>query len=351
MQTVKVFHENGQQSAPHNVGTDVTCQAFATWLTELRATNSRTMQELMSEMTVIREGISSNNAELTDFKRHGAGISQQMQAQLTDLREKLTSAFGEITSLVKTKTQSDQEMMSDINTLQQSISVKNQELEALKRSYNQAYSQLQSSLIQIQNHLQVTNSDVQQARASCERVQRETQGRFGEIETNLRAVEEELQVGNAENRNQMLQLQEDISRIHDAITNVSADFTDHKRMTNSVHNKLQTSVWSLEDSKKRMLQTEAHAKARSPQPSYEPAIVAAEPIASPAPGQPKPVTQVARPAVPAVTPYPVAGPGIMRPGSVTLPMPGSRVVSQVGVAAVPWQQQVISAKAPVVYRK
>merc|ERR1719190_140867 len=98
---------------------DVTVQAFAQWLAELRTRNSRTLQEMMSEMAIIRDGITSFNVELTDYKRNSTGISHQMQSQLTDLREKLTSAFGEITSLVKQKTQADQEMMQDINAMQQ----------------------------------------------------------------------------------------------------------------------------------------------------------------------------------------------------------------------------------------
>jgi len=258
--------------AASHVETDMTCQAFAHWLTELKARSSKTLQEMLSEMSIIRDGITSNNLELTDFKRHSTGISQQMQAQLTDLREKLTNAFSEITALVKAKTQSDQEMMQDIHSLQQNLGVKTQELEALKRSYSQAHSQLQSSLIQIQNHLQMTNSEVQQAKSSCERVQRDTTFRFNEIDASLRTLEDDLNVGNAENRNQMLQLQEDIARIHDAITDVSAEFNDHKRATNSVHNKFQSAVWSLEEDRKRLQQAEQHGFRQ--QPSYEPLAAA-----------------------------------------------------------------------------
>merc|ERR1719265_1471685 len=60
-----------------------------------------------------------------------------------------------------------------------------------------------------------------------------------------------LAVGNAENRNQMLHLQEDIARIHESLTSLSAEFLDHKRAANSVHNRLQSQVWSLEEGRKR----------------------------------------------------------------------------------------------------
>eukprot|EP00416_Gambierdiscus_australes_P025621 CAMPEP_0171069004 /NCGR_PEP_ID=MMETSP0766_2-20121228/8891_1 /TAXON_ID=439317 /ORGANISM="Gambierdiscus australes, Strain CAWD 149" /LENGTH=329 /DNA_ID=CAMNT_0011525357 /DNA_START=103 /DNA_END=1089 /DNA_ORIENTATION=- len=256
----------------------MTVQAFAQWLTELKGRSSRTLQEMLSEMSIIRDGITSNNMELTDFKRHSTGISQQMQAQLTDLREKLTNAFGEITALVKQKTQSDQEMMQDINSLQDNLSCKTSELEALKRSYSQAHTQLQSSLIQIQNHLQVTNSEVQTAKGSCERVQRDTAQRFTEIDGSLRSLEDELSVGNAEHRSQMLQLQEEIARIHESLTSLNAEFLDHKRATNSINNKLQSQVWNLEEQRKRQPYTEHQGMPQSG--SYQPdSTVALEPTA------------------------------------------------------------------------
>ncbi|CAJ1370106.1 unnamed protein product [Effrenium voratum] len=148
---------------------DPTVKTFTNWLAEMKVQNNRTVQEILSETSIIRDSITTNNMELTDFKRHSSGISQQMQSQLTDLREKLTSAFGEITALVKQKTQSDTEMMQDVNTLQQNLSQKTYELEALKKSYSQAHQHLQSSLIQMQNHLQVTKNEVGSAKAACDR--------------------------------------------------------------------------------------------------------------------------------------------------------------------------------------
>lgn len=246
-----------------SVEPDVTVQAFSQWLTELKVRNTRSLQDMLAEMSIIRDGITSNNVELTDFKRHSTGISQQMQSQLTDLREKLTNAFGEITSLVKQKTQSDQEMMQDINCLQQNLSNKTAELEALKRSYSQAHQQLQSSLIQIQNHLQVTGSEVQTAKASCERVQRDTAQRFAEIDDGLRNLEDQLSMGNTENRNQMLQLQEEIARIHESLSSVSAEFLDHKRAINAVQSTL-ASVWGSEEGRKRQASATGPARSSSP---------------------------------------------------------------------------------------
>merc|ERR1712194_946137 len=84
-------------------------------------------------MRIIQDGITSNSTDLTEYKRHSISMQQQMQSQLTDLREKLTSAFGEITSLVKQKAATDQELMSEINALQHQLALKTAELEALKK--------------------------------------------------------------------------------------------------------------------------------------------------------------------------------------------------------------------------
>lgn len=255
-----------QAGVAATVETDTTVQAFAQWLTEMKARSSRTLQEMLSEMSIIRDGITSNSVELADFKRHSTGISQQMQSQLTDLREKLTNAFGEITSLVKQKTVSDQEMMQDINSLQGNLSCKTAEIENLKRSYSQAHQQLNNSLIQITNHLAVTKKEVATATDTCDRVANDTNQRLGEVDSNLRGLEDVLSVGNAEHRSQMLQLQEEIARIHESLASVSAEFLDHKRATNSVHNKLQSQVWSLEEGRRRQqpfLQAEAQAVAKA----------------------------------------------------------------------------------------
>merc|ERR1712232_526340 len=42
--------------------------------------------------------------------------------------------------------------------------------------------------------------------------------------------------------------------IHEALANVTAEFNDHKRTTNSTHNKFQSAVWGLEENQKRQQQ-------------------------------------------------------------------------------------------------
>jgi len=238
-----------------SVEPDSTVQAFAGYLTEMRSRNGNTVQQLLSEMCIIRDGITSNNSDLTEFKRHSSQIAQQMQCQLSDLREKLTNAFGEITALVKQKTLSDQDMMKEINSLNQNLSYKTAEVEALKRSYAATHQQLQNQLIQIQNHLSVTGSELQNAKQHVDQVQGDSVQKFSEMEHTLKKTEDQLTVGTQENKGQLHQVQEEITRIHEQLIQVSGGFMEFKRQTNDLNSKLQSQLWTLEEQQKRRLKT------------------------------------------------------------------------------------------------
>merc|ERR1719281_1248367 len=196
------------------------------------------LAQMLAEMGIIRDGISSNSTDLTEFKRHSISIQQQMQSQLTDLREKLTSAFGEITSLVKQKTATDQELMSEINALQQQLSMKTAELDALKKSYSSTHQQLQNHLIQIQSQLQSTNSEIQAAKKHAQAVQEGTVQKMNEVEGTVQRITQVLDSTSREGHGHAMLIQEDIAKIHEAMTSLSADFYDNKRLSISVQNKL-----------------------------------------------------------------------------------------------------------------
>merc|ERR1719313_2753610 len=238
------------------VGDDVdpTMQAFAQWLSEMKARSNNSLAQMLAEMGIIRDGITSNSTDLTEFKRHSISIQQQMQSQLTDLREKLTSAFGEITSLVKQKTATDQELMSEINSLQQQLSMKTAELEALKKSYSSTHQQLQNNLIQIQGQIQATSAEIQAGKKNTQSVQEQAQSKMGEVELSLTRLWQTLDSTGKEGSSHALLIQEDIAKIHEALTALSADFFDNKRLTLQVQNKLTSQVALLEESRRRTVE-------------------------------------------------------------------------------------------------
>jgi len=242
---------------------DSTVQAFAGYLTEMRSRNGNTVQQLLSEMCIIRDGITSNNSDLTEFKRQSSQIAQQMQCQLSDLREKLTNAFSEITDLVKQKTMSDQDMMKEINALNQNLLYKTAEVEALKRSYAATHQQLQNQLIQIQNHLSVTGLELTNAKGHVDTVQGDSVQKFSEMDQILKKMEDQHSVGTQENKGQLNQVQEEITRIHEQLIQVSGGFMDFKRQSNELNSKLRAQLHAVEEQQKRRL------SAKPPTPSVK----------------------------------------------------------------------------------
>jgi len=248
----------------HEGEQDATMQAFSQWLSEMKARSNSSLQQMLAEMGIIRDGITSNSTDLTEYKRHSIAIQQQMQSQLTDLREKLTRAFGEIHSLVKQKTATDQELLSEIGSLQQQLSMKTAELEALKKSYSTTHQQLQNSLIQIQGQLQSTSSEIQAAKRQAQSVQEGAQQKMGEVETTLQRLRGTLEATGREGQSHALLIQEDIAKLHEALTGLSADFFDHKRLTLQVQNKLMGQVSLLEEARRRALQPNESMDGRPP---------------------------------------------------------------------------------------
>jgi len=234
---------------------DATMQAFAQWLSEMKARSNSSLAQMLAEMGIIRDGITKECTELTEYKRHSISMQQQMQSQLTDLREKLTSAFGEITSLVKQKTSTDQELMSEMQALQSQLAMKTSELEALKKSYSSTHQQLQNNLIQTQQQLQTTSGEIHGAKKQAQEVQESASSKMSQVEQALQRLRGLLESTGREGQSHAMLIQEDISKLHEALTALSADFFEQKRTTLQVQNKLTSQVSQLEDSRRRARQS------------------------------------------------------------------------------------------------
>mmetsp|Transcript_54158 Transcript_54158/g.100017 ORF Transcript_54158/g.100017 Transcript_54158/m.100017 type:complete len:402 (+) Transcript_54158:110-1315(+) len=231
---------------------DATMQAFSNWLTEMKARSNSSLTQMLSEMGMLRDGITSNSADLTEYKRHSVAVQQQMQSQLADLREKLAGALGEITSLVKQKASTDQELLSEINALQHQLSMKTSELEGLKKSYSQTHQQLQNSLIQLQGQLQATQGEILAAKQQAQAVQENAHMRMREVDKTLERLRGVLDKSGKEGNSQSLAIQEDISRLHEALTSLSSDFFDHKKVSLQVQGKLSSQVAVIEEDAKQL---------------------------------------------------------------------------------------------------
>merc|ERR550514_1335076 len=106
---------------------------------------------MLAEMGIIRNGITSNNTDLTEFKRNTATV----QPQISDLRDKLTDAYTEIANMKKTKSQFEQEIHAEYQSLSEQLQFKTLELETLKKAYAHTHQQLQTEV----NELRLKGDD------------------------------------------------------------------------------------------------------------------------------------------------------------------------------------------------
>lgn len=226
---------------------DATMQAFSQWMAEMKARQNGSLAQTRAEMGIVKNGIAKESSEFVEYKRQSVTAQQQMQSQLTELRENLSKAFGEITTLVKQKTASDQELNSEIQALHSQLASKSAELEALKRSYSSTHQQLQNNLVQTQQQLQFVSGDVTTAKQRAQILQEESVAKMADVEQNVQRLRSLLETSGREGQEQAMRIQEDIGKLHEALTVLSADVFDHKKQTLQVQHKLTSQVSQLEE--------------------------------------------------------------------------------------------------------
>jgi len=129
--------------------------------------------------------------------------------------------------------------------------MKTDELEALKKSYSSTHQALQNNLIQIQTQLQSTRSEIDGAKKQTQAVQDSAGVKMTEVEQTLQRLRSMLETTGREGQNHAMLIQEDIAKLHEALTALSADFFEQKRLTLQVQNKLTSQVSLLEEGRRR----------------------------------------------------------------------------------------------------
>merc|ERR1719473_1773841 len=132
---------------------DVTVLAFAQWLSDMRSRSNASLQSMLAEMGIIRNGITQNNSDLTEFKRNTATVQQQMQSQICDLRDKLTDAYTEIANMKKSKGHFEQELAANYHSLGDQMQFIRQEIETMKKGYSQTFQNHQDQILETKHTL------------------------------------------------------------------------------------------------------------------------------------------------------------------------------------------------------
>merc|ERR1719401_2100386 len=106
---------------------------------------------MTAEMSMIRNAIAGNHTDLSDFKRHGAGIQQQMQSEINEIRESLSSVFMEITSAVRNNAAADQDIKLKLQLLSEQAVRNETAFAQLADAADQSQSKLRNAVQEMQS--------------------------------------------------------------------------------------------------------------------------------------------------------------------------------------------------------
>eukprot|EP00397_Hematodinium_sp_SG-2012_P050952 GEMP01059452.1.p1 GENE.GEMP01059452.1~~GEMP01059452.1.p1 ORF type:complete len:309 (+),score=65.87 GEMP01059452.1:240-1166(+) len=233
-------------SAPTADTIDVTVLAFAQWLSEMRTRSNASLQQMLAEMGIIRNGITSNNTDLTEFKRNTATVQQQMQSQITDLRDKLHENFNDIATMKKTKSQFEQEVHTEYHSLAEALQFKTLELESLKKAYSQTHQQLQQQILQLQ-------AEVKEIRMKSDDAGRQTLSMHEQNINKMAEIEMAAQYGNNEmarlrsdHDHAIANVAENMNRWNDTLRDLSKEFHSFQKTMNANQQKMHANVWDLQ---------------------------------------------------------------------------------------------------------
>jgi len=239
-------YEIANQRGPNVQDLDVTVLAFAQWLSEMRSNSKTSLQQMLAEMGIIRNGITSNNTDLTEFKRNTATVQQQMQSQISDLRDKLTDAYTEIANMKKTKSQFEQEVHAEYQSMAEQLQFKTLELETLKKAYAQTHQQLQQQIIHMQsevNEIRMRGDDAyRQSHAATE----QHSGKVGEVEMATQYANTELKRLRSDHDQAISNLAENMNRWNETLRDLSKEFHDFQKVMNVNQQRIQSNLWDVQ---------------------------------------------------------------------------------------------------------
>lgn len=225
---------------------DVTVLAFAQWLSETRARSNHSLNQMLAEMGIIRNGITSNNTDLTEFKRNTATVQQQMQSQISDLRDKLTDAYTEIANMKKTKSQFEQEVHAEYQSLLEQQQFKTLEMETLKKGYAHTHQQLQQQIIQLQTEVNELRMKGDDAHRQTHLNNEQHVNKVGEVEMATQYANNELKRLRSDHDQAIANLAENMNRWNDTLRDLSKEFHDFQKVTNVNHQRIQSSLWDVQ---------------------------------------------------------------------------------------------------------
>merc|ERR1719336_44839 len=195
---------------------------------------------------MIRNAITSNHTDLSDFKRHGAAIQQQMQSEINEIREMLSNVFLEITSAVRNNAAADQDVKQKIQDLNEQA-IRNETFFAqLADAANQSQLKLRNDV----KDMQITSEHMRNDLIDLSRQTESFDSTLGEraerIQTDSDLFSQDVHLHLERRKEHLKKMVNDVVQIGESLQNLVADVTEQRRSTGATQSKLQALLYALE---------------------------------------------------------------------------------------------------------
>merc|ERR1719482_575397 len=268
---------------------DVTVLAFAQWLSDMRNRSTSSVQQMLAEMGIIRNGITSNNADLVEFKRNTATVQQQMQSQIIDLRDKLTDAYSEIANMKKSKIQFEQEMSANYTSLAEQLHFRQMEMEVIKKSYSQVHQSLQDQIMEINQAIEQVKDKIDSTHRGELQQSEQAHHQVAELNMNSQQLANEIKRMRGDYDASIASLSESVRKWNDGVRDLRRDFDDLKKLQALSQQKLQAEVWDVRHQARQAQGSDDQGSRSGQRPSRDASAQQTAPAGQSAPAQAPPV--------------------------------------------------------------
>lgn len=230
---------------------DVTVLAFAQWVSEMKSRQQNSHRQMQGEMSMIRNAITSNQTELSDFKRHGATIQTHMQSEMNEIRESLSTVFMEITAAVRNNTAADQDIKLKIQSLNEQAVRNETQFAQLADAADQSQSKLRNAVQELQFSSERMRSEVGTLRQQTDGLQTGVGERAERTSGALHQVQDDLRAQLERRRDHLRKMVNDVTLIGESLKGLVSDFGATRRGSEDLQGKLQSTVYAMDQQNRR----------------------------------------------------------------------------------------------------
>lgn len=220
---------------------------YAQWLADMKQKASAAQHSQQSDIVGLSEGLTTTTSALKEFKRSQTSLTQQLLQQVTELREKLSDCFAEIAALARQKAEVDLRAQQELGHFREVLDTKDRELEQLRRQQAEQMSTIQAQLTHATSKLSQQEHLIDDLRRSVHTGQEATVAKLGDVDRAIELFHKSLEQSRQDLLDFTRDATEERSWVREKFGLLEDQYGDYMKQATVVANKTQAQVYVLEE--------------------------------------------------------------------------------------------------------